>query len=1079
MSKYRLGDLTIKNWNSWDSVPRMPEAAALYVTGASSFSAALQVSAATAAAYAAVYVGTTIAISAVTSWAIGALSPKPDFGAFSSAGLQANVREPSSPQQYIYGQMRKGGTIVDMASSGTSNKFLHMIIALAGHEVAEVGDIYINDEVVTITDGLVTSSPWNSKIVIEKYTGATPYVLGDRLNAFMLDQGRTNLVGYGIAFLYVRLEYDQDVFANGIPNFTAVVKGKKVYDPRDSGQDADNASTWTYSNNPALCIADYIRADYGLGDGSYSRIDDTMLQVAANICDEDITLPDATTENRYECNGVLSAQNTPASNIEALLTSCGGTLYWGSGKWKIRVGAYTTPVKDFTLDDLRSGINVKTRTSARDNFNGVQGTFIDASQDWITADYPAYASSLTEAAYLFRRGYGVQEILGFLSQDGGVENILDLNLPFTTSSTMAQRIAKMTLFKSRQQITVSAEFGMSAFELEVGDVIRLTIDRYGWSNKEFEVISWALVPNADAGDMRVAMTLQETSSVVYASNVDEVVYGTVTQNLNLPKYNDIPTFGITPSLESASYSEKLQRDLVLDITSSAIDRIEQIEIQIARANDANGILDATGIINREQVIQELANGAALFSDNLIGSRKLGDFDNDGDVDVDDLDIYVNYYFGTNGTQAQLDRINEMHQFFLNNQVEYSRFIYSNFLVKQEYETLWVGAPPKARLKDFAVGRWDIRARAITKLGLRSDWVTHPKFEVPYSDPDISPATLGFASPNDIQSVGLFWKESSSQSLSHYEVRHSDLVEGEEITTGNFIAGHHYEITNVGDTDFTAIGAASNTVGVQFWCHSPNTSGTPAWDALGDGTTGKAKNVVYIDKTVNWVDRIARPANFATCGIKTGTYVIRAYSKAGTPSLDYLKIPVTSAEFTNPFTSSSTMNVWDTAGQYAEIELYSTESYYPSGDYALVDQDAFKSTIVFDGNSTVDIGSVTKARVSFEFLFIRLNIDFKLNQQIDGVFGMWDNLGMLVDDITNEYQDDFDIIPYVKISDDGTNYSSWQRVTSNIVSGRYFQFKVEINSSYNAGPVFRDVSVTRPTGSTSRITTNGLIAKVEY
>ena len=214
-----------------------------------------------------------------------------------------------------------------------------------------------------------------------------------------------------------------------------------------------------------------------------------MLQVAANICDENVALSGGGTEKRYECHGVLSAQNTPANNLSEMITSCAGTIFWGSGKWKIKVGAYSSPVKDFTLDDLRSEISVKTRTSARDNFNSVQGTFIDAAQDWVSADYPQIKSTGT-----------------FLFEDGGVENTLDLNLSFTSSSSMAQRLAKQTLFRNREQITVGAEFGMAAFEVEIGDLIRLTVDRYGWSNKEFEVLSWSLNPSTDAGDMRIAMT---------------------------------------------------------------------------------------------------------------------------------------------------------------------------------------------------------------------------------------------------------------------------------------------------------------------------------------------------------------------------------------------------------------------------------------------------------------------------------------------------------------------------------------------------------------------------------------------
>lgn len=49
-----------------------------------------------------------------------------------------------------------------------------------------------------------------------------------------------------------------------------------------------------------------------------------------------------------------------------------------------------------------------------------------------------------------------------------------------------------------------------------------------------------------------------------------------------------------------------------------------------------------------------------------------------------------------------------------------------------------------------------------------------------------------------------------------------------ITTGNFVIGEEYEIVNVGDTDFTAIGAAANTPGEIFTA-----------TGVGGGTTGTA------------------------------------------------------------------------------------------------------------------------------------------------------------------------------------------------------------------------------------------------
>lgn len=1046
MSRYRLGDITLRNWNSWDSVPRDPVSigtgilSTLVPSGAILGSTALY----TAATYVIGYGVTT----AITSLALNALSPKPSFDAVTgSQGRLVNTREAAAAHQYVYGEVRKGGTIVNMTTSGENNKFLHMIIALAGHEVNSIGDIYINDEIVTITSTFVSSGSFaNFKVRIVKYDGSQTTPNAD----WPVETG----IGAGIAYLYVRLEYDQDAFANGIPSFTAVVQGKKVYDPRDSGQSATDSSTWTYSANSALCIADYIRADYGLADTGYSRIDDTMLQAAANVCDEDVTLSGGGTENRYECHGVLSAENTPSDNITQMLTSCAGTLFWGSGKWKIKAGAYTSPVKDFTLDDLRSEISLKTRTSARDNFNAVQGTFTDATADWITVDYPQIKSTGT-----------------FLFEDGGVENILDLSLPFTTSSAMAQRLAKQTLFRSREQMTLSAEFGMSAFEVQIGDIIRLTIDRYGFSNKEFQVVSWSLVPNADAGDMRIAMTLQETSEAAFAWDAEETAIAT--NNTTLPKYDDPVIFGFTPTTEFSSYSKKSQRDLIVQLTSSSIDRIESFEVQIKRGLDSNGLLSVEGIIDRQTLTRGLANEDDLFSTELIGSRKIGDLDNDGDVDADDVDIYVDYYYGNLTNSDQLDRIDALHRHMIADQDKFSDYMISQFVLGETYQTIYTGAPDLARIKDFAVGTFDIRVRAFTKLGLRTDWLEYEGFQVPFADPNIASPTNATISVNDISSLELSWDESTSESLAYYEIRHSPLIEGEDVAAGSLVHGNHYVVTNVGTAcDWTdACGVFTPEVGLEFWATGAAT------DAGGDAT---AANVVYIDKTVPWVNKVGRPANNVTCGVKEGTYVVRAFSKMGTPSIDYAKAAIRASDFNNPYSSSTTFNTWTIPSTYdtsptivffdPPVARYPHFGYlYPSSD------DGFVSKSVFEGSTSYDHGSVTDIRITVDYDFVRINYDNKLSGFIDNVFGQWDNLGMLVDDVSNEYQSDFKIVSFVRMRDSTSDdYSAWQRITSNIISGRYFEFKVEvISDAYDAGPTFHSIT------TSGGVMTGGITVNLEY
>jgi hypothetical protein len=461
-----------------------------------------------------------IAVTAATSIVLSALAPKPDMS--SMEGMQANQRSAVASREYVYGQVRKGGTITYMESTGVKNKYLHMVLVLAGHELSEIGEIYINDEVVTLdADGFATGDTWKSKVRIKKHLGDQTTADADLLAES--EQIDSAFVGNGCAYLYIRLEYDSDVFANGIPLFTAIVKGAKVYDPR--------TTTTAYSNNPALCLRHYLTSAYGLGDTS-SEIDDVAFAAAANVCDEDIALAAGGTQNQYEMNGVVSASMTFGDAISKMLSSCAGTLFWGGGKWQLKPGYYSTPTASFTLDDLRGTISGSPRANMRDSFNSVRGKFNDADQDWITVDYPEITSTV------------------FVDEDNGFEQPLDLELPFTTSSPMAQRLAKITLYRARDAITFSADFGLSALSTQIGDTVALTIDRYGWSEKTFEVTGWKFYANQDAGDLRVNLVLREISASSFDWDADETEI--VSNNTSLPTFNTVPAV-TSLALEDGSF----------------------------------------------------------------------------------------------------------------------------------------------------------------------------------------------------------------------------------------------------------------------------------------------------------------------------------------------------------------------------------------------------------------------------------------------------------------------------------------------------------------------------------------------
>ena len=479
-----------------------------------------------------------------TALTVSALKKLSTAGA-ENKGTLFNIREAAAAQEYVYGQVRKGGILTYIDETGTDNKYLHIVIVLAGHEVEEIGDIYINDEIVTIDgSGIVTTDRWKSKIRIIKRDGSQTTA-----DATMVaDAGvASTFIGESIAHLYVRLQYDADVFGAGIPTFTAVVKGKKVYDPR--------ISTTVWSDNAALCIRDYITSAYGLAD---STVNDTFFSAAANDCDDSIPIASGGTQGRYTINGVVRADSTTGAALADMMQSCNGALYYSGGEWKLRVGVYEAPVKSFTLDDLRSAITLPTKMSRRDNFNSVIGTFINSSAGWVEADYPP----ITSAYFLD-------------TEDNSIENAMDLPLLMVTNDARAQRIAKQALFRSREQMTISADFSLSALGVEVGDIVDLTIVDYGFTNKEFEVKSWKLVITEEGG-VRVSLILRETSEEAFAWDAEEQEI--VDNNSNLPAYYEVGNVGVTLAGELRLVNQQVVGALLVTVTTDS-DQADQFEVQ--------------------------------------------------------------------------------------------------------------------------------------------------------------------------------------------------------------------------------------------------------------------------------------------------------------------------------------------------------------------------------------------------------------------------------------------------------------------------------------------------------------------
>jgi len=430
------------------------------------------------------------AISAGLSLVARALTPKPDLGSQMN-GQSVMTREPAHSRKIVYGRARIGGNVVYLESTGDDNKYLWLVIAVAGHEIDAYEKVYFNDKLV-----------WQNGSYYGSYSGKVEigFFKGDQNSAdnTTVSPRTDNLVNasdnkwtndhklLGTAYMVVRLEYDQEVFSQGLPNISTIVRGKKVLDPE--------TSTTAWSQNPALCIYDYLRdTQYGLGE-SASNILTSSVNNAKDICDQPVDLSAGGDQPRYTMDGVVDTGNSIKANIENMTGAMIGRLVFSGGKFEIHAGAYVSPTVTIDESMIVGEISVQTKQSRRNAFNGVKGVFLSEEDNYILADYPAQISST------------------FAAQDGD-PIYLDMPLPYTVNNIRAQRIAKLALLRSRQQEAITIPCNLNALKFKVGDNITITYARLGYSAKVFEVVGYSMGFGAD--QMVVNVEAIETASNIW------------------------------------------------------------------------------------------------------------------------------------------------------------------------------------------------------------------------------------------------------------------------------------------------------------------------------------------------------------------------------------------------------------------------------------------------------------------------------------------------------------------------------------------------------------------------------------
>lgn len=466
-------------------------AAAFAAWGASA--AAVSAGLVVAGSFGATLIGAAVGlvVSIAGSMLLSAFSKKPSLPEYGQDRKQA-VRSAIEPRRVVYGRVMVSGPVVFMGSSGTQQEYLNIVVPVAGHPIDDFEEVWINNERIILADPGVggmdaldrAGGALGGTVRIHTYDG-TQTAADPALVTDCPDDWTEAHVGHGIPYMVLRILYRRDVI-DSFETIRAVVRGKKVYDPR--------TETTAWSDNAALCILDYLTADYGIRALIGSEVELPYWEAAANIADEDVGLVSggSITEKRYTLNGSFKLDQKPADIMEELLSSCGGALTYVGGLYRLHVAAYESPSITFSESDFAGNIKISPKPPRASRINRVNGTYISPDQAWSAVSFPPVV------------------VPDFEEEDGEVI-VHAVEFPHVTSRTQVQRLARMALLRSRQGLTVQVPLKLTGHQVTAWSTIGLTVAALDWTNKAFRVQSWAFDPVSSI----ITITAQEEASSSY------------------------------------------------------------------------------------------------------------------------------------------------------------------------------------------------------------------------------------------------------------------------------------------------------------------------------------------------------------------------------------------------------------------------------------------------------------------------------------------------------------------------------------------------------------------------------------
>ena len=447
----------------------------------------------------------------------------------------------------LYGNAFTSGPIFDAAISN-ENQTMTYCIALSEETQSgtfSCNKIFMADDELVFSGNTVVShknpnqsntTTYNGKIRVNIYQGGssgsdvifpTSGTGSSTAATAIVPHWGVNHTANNMVFAVVQMDYDAENGLAGLSPFTFQMRNTL--------------------SNPGDVLYDYLTSSRYGANLSNAEIDVTSITGTANTqmkgyCAEQVNYTNqanaSVTHDRYNINGVLSTFNDTKTNID-LICQAAATFFTfnvKSGTFAaIPNRAISTAEKANCLvyndDNIVSKIDISS-TELYNLYNSVEVEFADNTRkdqtNTVVVNTPGGDRNANEP-----------------------DNQLKYRLDLVNDNMRAEALANIDLNQSRVGTVIQFETDFSGMQTDVGDVVKITNDLYGWTDKLFRVLR-TVERQSDTGMITVQMSAIEYSDDYYTepASTESADLGFI----DLPKLPVIPPIFIPQVFSIDGYS---------------------------------------------------------------------------------------------------------------------------------------------------------------------------------------------------------------------------------------------------------------------------------------------------------------------------------------------------------------------------------------------------------------------------------------------------------------------------------------------------------------------------------------------